>query len=281
MATEAHHRELPTVPTDVPAAIREFKNHVRETMGGQHAIEEAFQRICAIIEPKVAAIEAEHAAGKNAWPTINYADIASGKVSEEFINQVRERGVLVVREHFPHETARDWDKQLVDYVETNDFDNIYRGPGDDFFGTLTASRPEIYPIYWSRPQMEARQDKRMATVQAFLNHRWDYQTEGKTWFNPDQDTLYPDRIRRRPPGTNSNGLGAHTDSGALERWLLPAYQQVFRHVFSGEVEKYNPWDAAYRPDVDEYAGGTTMCSVFRTFQGWTALSDMTNDQGVF
>jgi hypothetical protein len=43
----------------------------------------------------------------------------------------------------------------------------------------------------------------------------------KQWFNPDVSVIYPDRIRRRPPGTTSKGLGAHTDSGALERWLLP------------------------------------------------------------
>ncbi|MFP1558524.1 YbiU family protein [Escherichia coli] len=43
--------------------------------------------------------------------------------------------------------------------------------------------------------------------------------------------IYPDRIRRRPPGTTSKGLGAHTDSGALERRPLPAYQRVFANVF--------------------------------------------------
>src|SRR5205823_8283154 len=120
----------------------------------------------------------------------------------------------------------------------------YRGPGDDFFGTLAASRPEIYPVYWSPPQMQARQHERMATVKSFLNRQWKFESEGVSWFDPDQDTMYPDRIRRRPPGTTSMGLGAHTDSGALERWLLPAYQKVFRHVFSGDVASYDPWDAA-------------------------------------
>ena len=31
--------------------------------------------------------------------------------------------------------------------------------------------------------------------------------------------MYPDRIRRRPPMTTSKRLGAHTDSGSIERWL--------------------------------------------------------------
>jgi hypothetical protein len=128
--------------------------------------------------------------------------------------------------------------------------------------------------------MQARQHERMATVQSFLNRLWKFESQGVTWFDPDQDTMYPDRIRRRPPGTTSKGLGAHTDSGALERWLLPAYQKVFRHVFSGDFASYDAWDGAFRTEVNEYEGSSTMCSVFRTFQGWTALSEMRNDQGV-
>ncbi|SUH10100.1 Protein of uncharacterised function (DUF1479) [Salmonella enterica subsp. enterica] len=74
--------------------------------------------------------------------------------------------------------------------------------------------------------MQARQSEEMALAQSFLNRLWQVEHDGKRWFNPDISIIYPDRIRRRPPGTTSKGLGAHTDSGALERWLLPAYQQV-------------------------------------------------------
>ncbi|MFP1496280.1 YbiU family protein [Escherichia coli] len=30
-------------------------------------------------------------------------------------------------------------------------------------------------------------------------------------------------------------MAADTDSGALERWLLPAYQRVFANVFNGNL----------------------------------------------
>ena len=95
------------------------------------------------------------------------------------------------------------------------------------------------------------------------------------WFDPDQDSLYPDR----PPGSNSGGLGAHLDPGTLDLWMTRAYQQAFRHLFDGSVEHYDPWDASHRTAGPQYPG-STMCSVFRTFQGWTALSDMASDQGV-
>jgi Gig2-like len=88
----------------------------------------------------------------------------------------------------------------------------------------------LYPLYWSRPQMEARQDGNMVAVRKFLNSFWKHESEGRIWFDPDRDTAYPDRVRRRPPGANSAGLSPHTDSGSIERWLLPAYQQVFRQI---------------------------------------------------
>lgn len=265
------------VPGDVAGAIRATKSALRSRIGDVAA---AFAQVEAYIADQVAEIEETRALGGEVWPVIDYADIAAGRVSADDLARIHRRGCLVVRGHFPSETAQAWDNALVDYVELNRFFENYRGPGDDFFGTLAASRPEIYPVYWSPPQMQARQDERMATVQSFLNRQWKFESQGVTWFDPDQDTMYPDRIRRRPPGTTSSGLGAHTDSGALERWLLPAYQRVFRHVFDGNFAAYDAWDAAYRTEVDEYEGGSTMCSVFRTFQGWTALSQMRNDQGV-
>jgi Protein of unknown function (DUF1479) len=122
------------------------------------------------------------------------------------------RGCLVVRGHFPREQALAWDGGIVRYVEGNQFFENYRGPGDDFFSSV-GSRPEIYPVYWSPAQMQARQSDRMARVQAFLNGQWKHQSAGARWFDPDRDSLYPDRIRRRPPGTDSGGLGAHLDPG--------------------------------------------------------------------
>lgn len=61
--------------------------------------------------------------------------------------------------------------------------------------------------------------------------------------------------------------------------MTQAYQQAFRHLYDGTPEDYDPWDASHRTAGTQYPG-STMCSVFRTFQGWTALSDMEHDQGV-
>lgn len=267
-----------TLPADHKAAIREMKKTLRAQIGDVQAV---FDRLTAHIKARVAEIDALKAAGKPVWPVVAYNDLASGKVTEAQREEIKRRGCAVIKGQFPREQALDWDRSMLDYLDRNRFDEVYKGPGDNFFGTLTASRPEIYPIYWSQAQMQARQSNEMAAVQSFLNRLWRFESEGKQWFNPDVSVIYPDRIRRRPPGTTSKGLGAHTDSGALERWLLPAYQQVFANVFNGDFTKFDPWDAAHRTEVEEYTvENTTKCSVFRTFQGWTALSEMIPDQGL-
>jgi hypothetical protein len=268
-----------TTPADVPAAIREVKAALRARLAATgRTAEEVFGVIEARVRRAVDDVAAAKARGETIWPVIDYADIAAGAVPSDQLTKLRRRGCLVVRGHFPRAQALAWDQGIVDYVESNRFFEDYRGPGDDFFGSV-GSKPEIYPIYWSPAQMQARQSERMATVQGFLNHLWRYESEGVRWFDPERDSLYPDRIRRRPEGADSAGLGTHLDPGTLDLWMTQAYQKAFRHLFDGTVESYDPWDAAYRTAGPQYPG-STMCSAFRTFQGWTALSDMESDQGV-
>ncbi|MDH0086227.1 MULTISPECIES: DUF1479 domain-containing protein [Enterobacter] len=267
-----------TLPADHKAAIRQLKRELRAQICDVQAV---FDKLSDKIATRVAEINALKNKGETVWPEIPFADVKNSTITDAQREAVKRRGCAVIKGHFPREQALAWDRSMLDYLDLNKFDEVYKGPGDNFFGTLTASRPEIYPIYWSQAQMQARQSEEMAQVQSFLNRLWTFESNGKQWFNPDVSVIYPDRIRRRPPGTTSKGLGAHTDSGALERWLLPAYQQVFARVFDGNVEKYDPWNAAHRTEVEEYTvDNTTKCSVFRTFQGWTALSDMIPGQGL-
>ena len=265
-------------PDDFKQNVRLMKRVLREQIGD---VEGLFEQVRSKIVSELAAARAEEAQNGSAWPQVSQQDIAAGRISDEVKDHIRRRGCVVVKQTFPREQALAWDESMLKYLDDNDFDNVYKGPGDNFFGNLDASRPEIYPIYWSDAQMSARQSDAMAQTQSFLNRLWRFESRGTRWFEPDVSIIYPDRIRRRLPGTTSKGLGAHTDSGALERWLLPAYQQVFSKIFTNQFAQYDPWDAARRTEVNEYhSGTTTKCSVFRTFQGWTALSDMQVGQGL-
>ena len=84
-----------------------------------------------------------------------------------------------------------------------------------------------------------------------------YESDGVRWFDPDRDSLYPDRIRRRPAGTNSAGLGAHLDPGTLDLWMTQAYQQAFRHLLADV------------PDGDMC--GVTTNQVFPASEEWHSL----------
>ncbi len=87
---------------------------------------------------------------------------------------------------------------MVGYVEGNRFFENYRGPGDDFFGSV-GSKPEIYPVYWSPAQMQARQSEpdgaRAGLPQPPVEARVGRASSGST---RTATPLYPDRIRRRP-----------------------------------------------------------------------------------
>src|SRR5918997_5165985 len=234
-----------TIPEDIPAAIAEIKTAIRARIAASgRTVEDVLAELEEFLEGEIADIEAAKARGDEVWPVISYADIEAGTVRPETLALLKRRGCAVVRGHFDRGQAEQWDRDVVDYVESNHFFERYTGPADDFFGSLGAemSKPEIYPIYWSSAQMEARQDPRMATVQAFLNRQWVSEADGHRWFDPEVDSLYPDRIRRRPPGTDSGGLGTHLDPGTLDLWMTEGYQLAFRHLFAGEIATYDPWD---------------------------------------
>jgi Protein of unknown function (DUF1479) len=118
----------------------------------------------------------------------------------------------------------------------------------------------------------------MAAARAFLNGFWRHEAAGPSAFDPTHDIGYPDRIRRRQPGAAARGLAPHLDSPAAGGWRIPENQRVFAPLLTGGLAGYDAFDATHRtgPDVQS----PVSCTVFRTFQGWTALSDMHPDDGV-
>jgi hypothetical protein len=186
-------------PENLQDAIRAIKPALRARIEASgRTVREVFTAVEQRIEARIAEIEADRARGEQVWPVLDYAEIAAGTVTPRQLAKLKQRGCLVVRGHFPHEQALAWDAGIVDYVERNKFFENYAGPGDDFFGSV-GSKPEIYPVYWSPAQMQARQSERMTTVQSLLNSLWKHTSDdGTQWFDPARDAMYPDRIRRRP-----------------------------------------------------------------------------------
>ncbi len=256
--------------TKLPELIRNRKNKVRAQIGD---VDKILAEIEADLRTEVDEIAALKARGEPAIPEIDYRLVHEGKVSDATKAQIRRRGAAVIRNVFPRAQAEAWNQSIGDYLARNDYVNkaATRDAGDRYFASLKSSRPQIFGIYWSKPQMEARQGVPLAEARAFLNRLWRFESGGKKHFDPDRECTYADRIRRREPGDNSLGLSPHMDAGSVERWLDPAYSEVYRAVFAGNWRDYDPFDGAFRTETEEIPS-PAVCSAFRTFQGWTALT---------
>ncbi len=206
-------------------------------------------------------------------PEIDYKSIINGEVSFNEIANIKRRGALIIRNVFDDQQASEWNDEVGEYILSNDYftKSVEREGMDQYFSQLKSGAPQIFGIYWSRPQMLARQSQPMATTKKFLNSLWNVSSPYGDEFDPNNDFIYADRIRRREPGDETLGLSPHIDGGSFERWTDPAFQKVYGSVFNGDLKSYDPWNAAYRTQTKEYKS-PAVCSMFRTFQGWTALT---------
>ena len=254
---------------NLPEAIRTTKQQLRAALPNYKGV---FLEVEAEMRQRVDEIVTEREAGHDVVPVVQYADVAQKKVPAAMIAKIKARGACVVRGTFSTAQANAWDDEIATYVERNNLDaKLANAAEDKYFGTLASAKPQIYGIYWSRPQVQARQAESLTNVRVFMNNLWIAESEGRCHFDPNVALVYADRIRRRPPGSESLGLSPHTDGGSVERWLDENFRKVYRHVFSGDWRRYSAWDAAYRPEAREVAS-PAVCSMFRTFQGWTALT---------
>ncbi|MFP3563445.1 DUF1479 domain-containing protein [Paraburkholderia sp. SIMBA_030] len=254
---------------DLPAAIRQAKKDLREQLPNYR---EVFLELEQAIVREAESIEKLGSLGEPVIPEINFSDIAANRVSAAQIAVVKQRGACVIREVFDRGLVAGWDRDIADYVERNGLDaRLANRAEDKYFGQLASSKPQIYGIYWSKPQVLARQAPSLTAARVFLNKLWRSESDAQVHFDPERVPVYADRLRRRPPGSASLGLSAHCDGGSVERWIEENFRKVYRHVFDGNWQRYDPFDAAFRTEVREIAS-PAVCSMFRTFQGWTALT---------
>jgi hypothetical protein len=234
---------------------------------------QTFKEFTQYINAEVAEIKRLKAAGKTIIPEIEYIDIVENNISSEQKAWIHQRGCVIIRNTFAQSQAEAWGDEIKSYIENIGYlDQPDKGL-DKYFSSLQDQKPQIYSVYWSKPQVEARQSENLATARKFLNRLWEFEHGENNVFDPDRECTYADRTRRRQPGDNSLGLKPHIDGGSVERWLdASGYQHVYRHVINGDWKRYNPWDARYRTDTTEIPS-PAVCQMFRTFQGWTALSE--------
>jgi Protein of unknown function (DUF1479) len=266
MTREENMREEGESKFGVADQIIAFK---RALAPRRKALRRAFDEVKNHVRHAADVLRADMACGRPVVPEIAYSDIRSGSVSDGTRQAIRRTGCAVVRGVFPPSVASDWFAELGAYLEANNYEQreVEKRNLDKYFSALKAGKPQIFNVYWSKPQVMARQDPKLAETRAFLDHLWTY----KGVFNPDIQCTYADRVRRREPGDKTLGLSPHMDAGTVERWLDPGYQKVYECVFTGDWRRYDPFDGIHRLKTREIPS-PAVCSVFRTYQGWTALT---------
>ncbi len=254
------------VEVDVGAQVAAFK---RTVAPHRDALRRAYADVKNHINRAVDGIARDVAARRPVVPEVEYRDIREGAISDEVRQAIRSSGCVVIRGVFPPALATEWFAEVGEYLETNHYEEreVEKRSLDKYFSALKAGKPQIFNVYWSRPQVMARQDVRLAETRAFLDRLWKY--EGA--FNPDLQCTYADRLRRRQPGDKTLGLSPHMDAGTVERWIDPGYQKVYENIFAGDWRGYDPFDAKHRLETREIPS-PAVCSMFRTYQGWTALT---------
>ena len=190
---------------DVRDQIVAFK---RKLAPNRDALRRAFGDVKSHVSRAADSILTDVAAGRPVVPELEYRDIRDGKVSEAVRRSIRSSGCVVIRGVFPAPLASDWFAEVGEYLETNRYEEreVEKRSLDKYFSALKAGKPQIFNVYWSRPQVMARQDARLAETRAFLDRLWKY--EGV--FNPDLQCTYADRLAPQAArGQDARTLPAH------------------------------------------------------------------------
>jgi hypothetical protein len=254
---------------DLAVTLRATKRELRAALPN---VEETFTEVVNDLRRDVDEILDVRDRGHAVIPSVDFREVQAGTVSGSLLTEIRRRGAVVIRRVFSQEQAAAWNGEIGDYLARNRYqERPAEASVDRYFSTLASGRPQIFGIYWSKPQVAARQHPALAEARAFLNRLWRYESEGAWHFDPDRECTYADRIRRREPGDLTLGLSPHMDAGSVERWIDPNYRRVYRQVFSGNWRAYEPFDGAWRTATEEIPS-PAVCSMFRTYQGWTALT---------
>ncbi|CAF0984130.1 unnamed protein product [Rotaria sordida] len=232
-----------------------IQDHTKQVKDSWYRLLDALKREISIIR----------SSSKTVIPQVNFNDMKN--LSSDVCNEIRTRGVIVVRDVLPDDYALKLKMDVENYIKQNPHTKAF--PQD---------KPVVYELYWSPAQIHARADSRVLEALTFANSFW--HASPSTEISLKENTMYVDRLRIRKPGDAQFALGPHVDGGGIERWEDPEYRSCYTPIFEGHWEKHDSFDATHRVRAQmclyNTAGG---CSAFRSWQGWLSLSTVSPGEG--
>ncbi|KAA1467115.1 DUF1479-domain-containing protein [Dentipellis sp. KUC8613] len=201
-------------------------------------------------------------------PHVNYADLDS--LTPEQVEEIRKKGCVVIKDVVDDAEVAKWREDLKEFVKANP--SVPGFPEED---------KQFFHLYWTRSQVLARAHPNVLNATTFLNKLYhvkdDAQLDGIDLSTP---LVYADRFRIRHPGIQWDAHPPHVDGGAIERWEDPTFRKCFAEILSGDWRKHDPYDLEGRVNArSSLYQRPGQATIFRTFQGWLALSETAPHQG--
>ncbi|KAI0941545.1 hypothetical protein AcW1_003415 [Taiwanofungus camphoratus] len=222
------------------------------------------------------AVEEVARKGADMIPKVSFADVTKGLSSKQE-KDIKSTGVVIIKGGVSREEALAWKQSIRNYIRANE-DKVKGGPPDNIV---------FYEIYNSSAQIAARTHPALIATQRALLSLWHASRSAPPASAALSASLrtpisYFDRLRIRPPGPSTFTLGPHIDSGGVERWEDPGFRACFARILEGgeRWRAHDPFDVSPRLSAkQDLYDGPNQCSIFRPWQGWTALSDTGPGEG--
>ncbi|TIB72434.1 DUF1479-domain-containing protein [Wallemia mellicola] len=215
------------------------------------------------------AVEEVSEKGADMIPRVDFNQIKDGRVDDSLVERIKRTGTCVIEGGVPLNQALGWEKSILEYVDANE-DKVKGFPQNDI---------QVYEFYNSIAQTEARAHPNLMASQKFLLgllHSTDSQSE----ISLQTPISYFDRVQHRKPDDESFALGPHIDGGSLERWEDPGYRSCWKYILDGNWRKHDPFDVTPRLSANfDLYGAIGGCSVYRPYQGLTAITPIKSHEG--
>ncbi|KAF2993502.1 hypothetical protein E8E13_000618 [Curvularia kusanoi] len=240
----------------LPDRFRDLKRSL--TIGFEEQIQKSWDKLVEVLKFRTEEVAKKREA---IIPQINFTDIRDGTVPLANVESIRRTGVAVIRGVMQKDVTDALLSDARQYLTKHTFKGF---PSHQ-------DQKVVYESYWSPSQVKARSHPNMLTTQSWMNQL--YRADANQRIDLTTPLSYCDRVQIRPPGDKQFALSPHVDGGGVERWEDQAYRYVYRKIFEGRWQEFDPWDLSGRLDANmNMYDGPGGCSVFRTFQGWLGLS---------
>ncbi|TFK73248.1 DUF1479-domain-containing protein [Pluteus cervinus] len=257
---------MSTQPFTLPPRFADLKREIAESYPDFQ--ERATRAWAEIVEQLEHTSETVVKTGPDYIPQVNFADL--DKLGPEQVDEIKRKGSVVIRDIVDDSEALAWKASLEEFIRVNP--DVEGNPADN---------KQFFQLYWTKAQVRARAHPNMLAATTWLNELYHAQPGAKLeGVNLSTPLTYADRFRIRRPGNFWDVHPPHVDGGSIERWEDKTFRKCFNDIFTGNWRSHDPYDLEGRLDArSSLYGRPNQSSVFRTFQGWLAMSETAPTQG--